>query len=424
MLYKHENRYITMGGKYLSGGAVLLDFGVSGAGFPKSYPYPVENSNYRSGRLIIWSKTPNKVTINYGDGVVATHDFGFKDYNYRLYFADINTVILPGTRVEYHEYADLKTEKRVITMRFQSPDSITLINSSIMDIEGVFPASIDKLTSLERLDLQYTRLITSFPVTIANSKVTNLLLTQIGSALSNGIPVEFLNMPLKNFSVAGSTDLKDVNTSNFNKINKLAATLTDLYVSGCKIETLPTEITELTNLTTLYIDSNNYLSTPPEVNELTSLRVLRMAGGYAYNNTVTGWGDFRALVNLTNLYAQIAQYLSATLPAWFGELVKLKHFWVYGNYKTVERADEFVNSFYGIVTATAPISGTNADPFRGMSIEFHNTSQSGFANEKPSGIYQQPVDYVQGVSNGTPASPQEKIWVMVNQYGHSWILPA
>src|SRR5690606_7606115 len=115
--------------------------------------------------------------------------------------------------------------------------------------------------------------------------------------------------------------------------------------------------------------------------------------------------------------------LPAEVPVWFAALVNLKELVIYSTFRTQQRCDAFVNSFYDFVAANAPISGSANDPFRSMVIDFNNTLNPGI-NFRPSGIYQQPTGYVQGISNGTPASPLEKVWVMDNQYDHTWDIKA
>ena len=81
--------------------------------------------------------------------------------------------------------------------------------------------------------------------------------------------------------------------------------------------------------------------------------------------------------------------------------------------------NSFVDNIYNFITGTASLTGSNSLPFRGMVFDISNSFNTDNV-ETPSGIYQMPTGYVQGFSNGTPLSPLEEIWVLRNQYGHTW----
>ena len=90
-----------------------------------------------------------------------------------------------------------------------------------------------------------------------------------------------------------------------------------------------------------------------------------------------------------------------------------------GVLRTQLRVDTWVDNWYTFITTNAAMTGANTLPFRGMNHNITSTT-IGDGTASPAGTYQQPTGYIQGVNNGTPASPKEKIWVMVNQYGHNW----
>jgi hypothetical protein len=420
-IFKIGNSYIKLNGNILSGNDAVLGFTVAGTEFPESRFQNSAFSNYKTGKISIESDTPNALTVNYGDGTVATHSFTLDSGIYKLYIAAANEPVRAGTRVDAHSYTDGNSENRIVSLKFQNEKGIKRLTSESILIREAFPVNIDKLTVLEKLHLISTVYLESFPTSIANSNVKDLKLFNLGPALGSVIPTELFAMPLEKFDVSGSVDLSDIYTSNFSQINKLKNTLTRLSIMACSIATLPTEIMELSKLTYLGLDSNSFTTLPDEVNSLTSLTELYMGGSYRTNTTLTGWGNFGNLTNLFRVAIINTPNINAAVPAWFGNLASLRSIITYGSFQTVERADAYVNSFYDITVATANITGTSSEPFRGLTVSYDNGSP---ANAKPSGIYQQPAGYEQGVSNGTPASPMEKIWVMVNQYGHSWTLPA
>jgi hypothetical protein len=288
------------------------------------------------------------------------------------------------------------------------------------------------------------------PIPVELSRLTNLQKIVISNQQFNGIPAAILDLnnlnevSLTNCFVAGSSlysSFPDVvlykegliprslitlgytlrntgnnSTTGFNRLKDLASTLTSLNISddlGNSTD-FPADILDLTNLETLNFDlavSNSQL--PTVLNSMTWLKRLILNRFSELQNL----SNVQALVNLEtlNLIQVINARLSTSLPTDLAVYTKLKNLSVFGSYGSAARADAFVDNFYSMVVANAPISGTSSDPFRSMAIDFR-------LNGTLTGTYQQPAGYVAGSSNGTPASPQEKRWVLVNQYAHVWTM--
>src|SRR5690606_23306113 len=102
----------------------------------------------------------------------------------------------------------------------------------------------------------------------------------------------------------------------------------------------------------------------------------------------------------------------------------LKIIQIVHSFATQADFDLFIDNIYTFVIANAPIVGIDTDQGRHMLIVNYDTAyHTNPGNYLPTGTYQQPAGYVQGSSNGTPASQFEKVWVLVNQYDHVWQLP-
>lgn len=187
-------------------------------------------------------------------------------------------------------------------------------------------------------------------------------------------------------------------------------------------------------------ENNNYITSmliggspwnagaiPSFVNKLIALLTLDLrvisASLQTGSNLTTSWGNFQNCINLVNIdYSRIAT-MPVTVPAWFVNLTKLKNITAPAAYTTLTRVNDFVNNWYAFVTANAPITGTSLSPFRNMVFNLYGTSSVDTVNSvRPSGLYQQPAGFVPGNNNGSPASQMEKIWVLVNQYSHTWIV--
>jgi hypothetical protein len=140
------------------------------------------------------------------------------------------------------------------------------------------------------------------------------------------------------------------------------------------------------------------------------------------NTALTGWGDFSNATELQTIELYRQRYMDLMLPAWFPALIKLKRLTVYSCLDSQEKADNFVNSVYNMVTANASmVTGNTA--FRHMTFELWGSGSTTADSFRPSGSYQQPSGYVQGSQNGTADTPLKKIWVLTNQYAHTWLLP-
>jgi hypothetical protein len=429
--------YFTLNGKHLSlnnspikTSFASLDFSVDGEDFPYTYYDSIYEQSYSVGYVYMESSTPNKVTINYGDGNILTYPFVLNGGLYKIgwtHKSGNSSVVPVGCRIPHHTYTDGNSGKRVIRMSFENISTVISFKTWTIRIHDIFPSDIDKMINLNDIRLSYTRRsgngITAFPLSIANNKSINTLhLENIGIAITNSIPDVFFSLyNIKDVSFSSSIDMSNIYSSNLYKVNVWKNTLKSLGIGATKLTELPEEIRECTKLTHLHINSNKFITIPPQLNSLINLEYLSIGAG-AGTPLVIDWGDISSLTKLSYINYYYAQ-MSPPLPPYFNMLVGMKYMLNRNCYRTQERSDEFVNSLYGVVVSNAPINGTSSDAFRNMTINYYTaTDTEAFMNRKPTGTYQQPVGYVQGSNNGTPASPQEKIWVMVNQYKHLWLL--
>lgn len=92
-----------------------------------------------------------------------------------------------------------------------------------------------------------------------------------------------------------------------------------------------------------------------------------------------------------------------------------------------KRSDDFVNSFYDLVVGWDQITMTSVAK-DGKRNQFYSLSVSMYAaaypteNQRPSGTEQAPEGFVKGSSNGSPATPMEKIYVLKNNYAQRWTI--
>lgn len=116
------------------------------------------------------------------------------------------------------------------------------------------------------------------------------------------------------------------------------------------------------------------------------------------------------------------------LPDWLYEVREFR-IWTLNDGRfinTQERADTFVNTFYdkimswSYITMSQTASDGNRNQFYKLTLDLYAAVIP--TNKRPSGVYQAPDGFVKGVSNGNPKTPMEKVYVLTNNYGQTWIL--
>lgn len=435
MYFKSGGNILRLEGKILSRRFASLSFVVRGPSFLNWIYVPNDPTSPTTparpnGIFMFRSKKPNRMTINYGDGTVQTYDFIAhpSGTNWGVQFR--SQITSPANSGEYlpaydnHIFTDGQTtQDRIVTITFDYPEAIYYFLTNVIIFRGRVPQDIDKF-DLEILNISNTQQITDFPYNIANNKkLTSLTFSGIGPRI-NTFPDSFLGFPvLTDLNINGIFNFADPVASGLYKVANYGSALRTLGLSNNligQVETdLPPEFTAFTAIETLNIGFNLFEEVPPRVNQLTSLKQL-ILGGAAVDTSLTSWGNFSALVNLERLTPSTCSVLTTDIPSWFSNFTKLKFYTAPLVYRTQTRIDTFVNNFYDFIVANAAMTGANTLPFRGMFVQIYASNDPTQPN--PTGTYQQPTGYIAGSSNGTPASPREKVWVLVNQYGHTWTM--
>lgn len=403
-----NGKALNINGKPVEYNNGTLSFTVSGDTFPKSY-YVSGTGAFESTRFRIVSSESNTATVNYGDGNEISYVFKSTVLEFRP-----SIPLGDASRQAIHTYTDGNSGDRIITIKFSKPDKVIFFETAYCVLKGNFPNEIGAISNLDTLNIalsEFTKIPPSF-ATLKKLQAINLI--NIGTAISQRIPDEFNDLPLTRFSISSSVDMSDVSASNLtNFLSKPSRVhLQSLYIDGCKLNTLPAEIENCVNLTLLYIGGNsNYETVPSQVNLIPSLDFLGVAEYYSNNINVKYWTSLSNLVNLRVLDCTRGYNMETNLPADLQNCVKLKTLGFTGVYRTTARVDAFITNLYNFINTHASKTGSNTLPFRGI-----NTNCTFIT---PSGTFQAPTGYVAGTSNGTPASPKEMLWVLINQYGHT-----
>ena len=414
MAYLNYNGKIIKFGNNILNSGETFNFKFSGVSFPEIL------SEDGFGMIILRFSTAEKVVINYGNGVIIEYQSIYVSLGvYEIIFrkAGGNTTV---TNINNYNFPDVTILPRVVSISFnRSKLTVFQIFTLKLDI-GDFLFEFVKYSNLRTFDVQQLQTI------VGLNLEGNLLQTQLNEVFINSafhitspyfssIPSTLLNLPLKSLGVGGGGYTSDFTTTKLDQIYLLAGTLEYLKLQNIPITFLPNNFFLLSILKRLELFSTQITTIPDEINTIPSIKIL----GVGFNTLIASWGDISNLINLEELNVANTPLLSNSIPSYFNSFQLLKIVNRSGSLKTTTDADAWVNNWYDFTVTNTPISGSNTLQFRGMNHNISNqTLNDGVV--APSGIYQQPIDFVIGIDNGTPATPKEKIWVMVNQYGHVW----
>lgn len=395
-----------------------LVFTVLGTHFPYSNYEPPSSStgNFNDTRILILSTGSNAVTINYGDGNIIDYDFYGTGSTTRFEMRPSVPLGNGTNQKPIHVYTDSNDGERNISMKFKYPERISNFATTYINLYDVFPTAISGLKNIETITINQSEL-TQIPDVFSNlDNLRNLTLNSVGTAISERIPQGILgNTSITNLTLAGSVNMADLVASGLYNLCESMLQLEILHINNNNLSSLPVNFDNLVNLSELRVSSVGSSGVNimfPKIKDLTWLKNLQW---YADSNT-TSWMDFSALVNLETFQATACPNIPTTIPPGFENLLLLKEYGLYNSYRTQIRMDVFVENMYNFIVANASMTAGNTK-FRQMAVRCETSASVGIT---PSGIYQEPSGYIQGSNNGTPSSPLEMIWVMVNQYEHTW----
>jgi len=401
MFLKVGNKVITQGGKFVEKRFNTLTFNVDGDRFPKIF------SSFPTGaqRFQISSSSPNSVEINWGDGNVINYDFILNssgEYYFRL------------DKESAYIFEDGNTGFRDIVMTFKETRGIFRMIIARCFLGETFPTNILAFTDLETIVLSQGVGIKNFPTKL--SPLTKLTLFELFGATIGILPTSLLNLPIETLKLTNAIDLdRPFNETNFDKLTLLQNSLKKLRLKRNNLKQLPSNFSEFYLLEDLNISFSTVGTLDPEIYNLQSLKSLRIDGGSG--GYLVGFENFDKLTKLESFVSSTtwaAENMDVDVTN-FGGLIYIKTIYVYGIVMDSQtKVDTFINTLYNIIEAGAEKDDTigGSGPFREMIIGC--TRQSGTTS--PTGIFQEPTGYIQNSNNGSPATPKEKIWVIVNQY--------
>jgi len=340
------------------------------------------------------------VQVSWGDGSFDTLDFDI----------GINTIDRNA-----HEYTD-ELDEHTIVFSFSKPKSITNITSGNVNVGNVISDDLKKFTGLQSINFRFKANIEQFPSDL--SSLTNLIELEVADSNFTKLDDSLFSLPLRKLSLINSIDFSETEASN--SLTRLAefVFLERLDFSGTKLTEFPANFINRNRLVTLYIGRNNLFTTLP-INIPISVTSLNLEGK---NPQLTSYENFDRLVNLESLtldetFDNINVAIGDELASC--ELLKTIEY-KRQSISTIARTNAIVNNLFNFIVTRGfgNITTGGSNKFRDMNIlliiGLNNT------NNRPSGTYQAPSGFNKNVSNGTPANELEKVYCLVENYGHTW----
>lgn len=419
-------------------------------------PRPIIGNEYNTN-VEFRSRKPGMANVDWGDGVKEQYSMtkvqGQNDY--RIIFRSLAVQYRknPDTTwwfrredgsqyvpVDNHAYADgRKDVQRAVSIDFTCdiyyakidacrmtsfpivdiPDLETLIVSHTMHVNDGIP--VDKLSRSNKL-------------TYIDLQNVGQRMTVMPEAITSKTDVYYLNL----FNML---DLSDIEASGIRNIKNMKK-IENLNLSSCYLDRYIKEFNDLPKLKTLSLtpgpgDMWNYfdLNTIPsfEVDKINPIiTTFGFLDDWMASEIRTGWNDDnmsgRGLEHLTGFGVFHSNSLRMDkLPDYIHEMRAITWFNVNCSTHSQQRSDDFVDSFYKLITEWDQITMASVandgkrNQFYGLSVSMYSATYP-TENQRPSGTEQAPEGFVKGSSNGSPATPMEKIYVLKNNYAQKWTI--
>lgn len=403
-------------------------------------PDPIISADAFNRSLRFSTRKPGFVDVDWGDGTKDQYPLvKVSDGSYRIIFRslDIEYKKNPDDTVWWykkedgsqyipvppHKYSDIR--RREVTMRFSNlidgefnMDGIVLHEFPITNLPDITYLAMVR-SVLKNGDIPYDRI----------SKSVNLRNIQMGSFSHPGVwsnwPEGFLNMKnLRYFGCNSVFNFGDDPDSNWRRFSEWKD-LTEFNFNWCNIPSYDPAFNSIPATVIGIISNRNNIPRFDEVDKVgdNKVRVYFMSSGGSWRQDLVGG----KLNKIHETYCRSGTVPVDDLPDYLYEVREFRRWDLLNDFITTqERADTFVNTFYDkmmswdYITMSQVASDGNRNQFYGLSLLLYEPAYP--TNKRPSGVYQAPEGFVKGVSNGNPTTPMEKVYVLTNNYGQTWIL--
>lgn len=402
-------------------------------------PDPVVDSGDFNRNFNISSSKPGFVNVDWGDGTKDQYPLTKNGSVYRIIFRslDIEWRKNPDATTWWfkkedgsqyipippHKYDSV--QKREVTMTFSnvidsdfSLDGIVLDQFPLINLPDISYLNMTR-SVLKNGDIPYDRILNS-------QNVANI---QMGSFSHPGVwdnwPEGFLKMKrLRYFGCNSVFNFADNPDSNWRRFSEWK-NLTEFNFNWCNIPSYDPAFNSIPAKGINIISDRNNIPVFDEVDKVGDNKILVyfMANGSSWKQDLVGG----KLNKMQETYCRSGTVSVDDLPDWLYEVREFRKWNLQSHFiSTQERADRFVDAFYDkmmswdYITMSQVASDGNRNQFYKLTLSLYESAVPD--NKRPSGVYQAPEGFVKGVSNGNPTTPMEKVYVLTNNYGQTWVL--
>ena len=414
-------------------------------------PDPILDGNNYNEIIGFYSNAPGMCEVDWGDGNKEQFPFvkarsGSIYGQYRLMFRrrDIsyhkNPDIHPwwfykddGSEyipVPNHTYDDGMDKERVISMSFTN--DVTMMESYRIMMVGFPILDMPSLINII-ISIPGDRTITDIPKDriMRSVNIERITLSEFGVDTLTSIPEDWNRLTkLKGLNLSKSIDFSDTEASNIRKFPSMWPNLEILHLAGGRVRVYPREWLSFSKLRELYISPGVAMpsfdpNTCPAMDEVdrinSSLKIFSHIN--RWYGSVVSWHPYMSGKGLENIDAShsYSNIDVSNLPDYIYEMRSMNSFYMHFCVSTQSRCDTFISTLYDKVmgfnylTMSSSASDGERNQFYGLYLLMYSASSP--SDKRPSGVLQAPSGFIKGQSNGSPSTPMEMVYVLMNNYG-------
>lgn len=416
-------------------------------------PDPILDGNNYNETIGFYSNAPGMCEVDWGDGDKDQFPF-VKDRSesiygrYRLMFRrrDISYRKNPDSHPwwfykedgsEYvpapnHAYDDGMDKERVISMSFTNDVTmmesyrIMMVGFPILDMPSLINIIISIHGDCTITDIPKDRIMRSV-------NIERITLSGFGVDTLTSIPEDWNRLTkLKGLNLSMSIDFSDTEASNIRKFPSMWPNLEILHLAGGRVRVYPREWLSFSKLRELYISPGVAMpsfdpNTCPAMDEVDkinpSLKIFSHIN--RWYGSVVSWHPYMSGKGLENIESLDASHSHSNidvsnLPDYIYEMRSMSSFYMHISLLTQSRCDTFISTLYEKVmgfdylTMSSYASDGERNQFYGLYLTMYSASSP--VDKRPSGVLQAPSGFIKGQSNGSPSTPMEMVYVLMNNY--------
>lgn len=416
-------------------------------------PDPILDGNNYNEIIGFYSNAPGMCEVDWGDGNKEQFPFvkamsGSIYGQYRLMFRrrDISYRKNPDSHPwwfykedgsEYvpapnHDYDDGMDKERVISMSFTN--DVTMMESYRIMMVGFPILDMPSLINII-ISIPGDRTITDIPKDriMRSVNIESITLSEFGVDTLTSIPEDWNRLTkLKGLNLSKSIDFSDTEASNIRKFPSMWPNLEILHLAGGRVRVYPREWLSFSKLRELYISPGVAMpsfdpNTCPAMDEVdrinSSLKIFSHIN--RWYGSVVSWHPYMSGKGLENIESLDASHSYSNidvsnLPDYIYEMRSMNSFYMHFCVSTQSRCDTFISTLYDKVmgfnylTMSSSASDGERNQFYGLYLTMYSASSP--VDKRPSGVLQAPSGFIKGQSNGSPSTPMEMVYVLMNNY--------